>query len=200
MVPCLRPYSNLKRSKQELARDRHPSTTGLFLMSLSLPVAPSQGLSGYPKHNNTNNTRRNNNNSSRKRGRAVEERNGKRVGIEIDFDETVKEIHTLGSTQFTGKQKREYQEEQHKTLTGRAHKKQKVPLKIVRGIKKKAAQREKGIEQENRDAGIVTASTNKKKVNKGYSEKNRTDSRIHGPAPTIGFTKKGVLSVRKDKR
>lgn len=162
--------------------------------SSSFPDFSSFGGGGY------NNTRRNNSNSGRKRARTVEEKSSKRIGVEIDFDEAVKEIHTLGSTQFTGKQKREYQEEQYKTFTGRAQKKQKVPLKIVRGIKKKAAEREKRTEQENRDAGIVTASTNKKKVNKGYSEKNRKDSRIHGPAPTIGFTKKGVLSVRKDKR
>lgn len=134
------------------------------------------------------------------RGNDPNSRNRVKNGLEIDFDETVKEIRTLGSTQFTGKQKRQYEDEQYKILTGREKKKQKVPMKIVRGIKKKAAIREKRIELENKEAGIITASSNKKKVNKGYSEQGRNDSRIHGPAPSIGFTKKGVLSVRKEKR
>jgi hypothetical protein len=122
-------------------------------------------------------------------------------GIEIDFDSTVKEIRTLGSSQFTGKQKRKYEAEQYKTLTGREKKQHKVPLKIVRGIKKKAAIREKRIEEMNKEAGVVTAMTNQRKRNvKSYSEQNRKDSRIHGPAPSIGFTRNGVLSVRKDKR
>mmetsp|Transcript_14079 Transcript_14079/g.21390 ORF Transcript_14079/g.21390 Transcript_14079/m.21390 type:complete len:198 (+) Transcript_14079:150-743(+) len=127
------------------------------------------------------------------------DRNSK-IGIDIDFDETVKEIKTLGSTQFTGKQKRKYEKEQYEELTGRTKKKQKVPLNIVRGIKKKAAIRERRLEQENKDAGIVTATTNKKKTKRGYSEQNRRDNRVHGPAPTIGFTKKGILSVRREKR
>mmetsp|Transcript_7615 Transcript_7615/g.9505 ORF Transcript_7615/g.9505 Transcript_7615/m.9505 type:complete len:191 (+) Transcript_7615:89-661(+) len=140
---------------------------------------------------NGNDNDNNNNNAN--------DRNSK-IGIDIDFDETVKEIKTLGSTQFTGKQKRKYEKEQYEELTGRTKKKQKVPLNIVRGIKKKAAIRERRLEQENKDAGIVTATTNKKKTKRGYSEQNRRDNRVHGPAPTIGFTKKGILSVRREKR
>eukprot|EP01083_Nonionella_stella_P112961 332824_1 len=127
----------------------------------------------------------------KKREQEQEENSSKIKGIEIDFDETVQEIRELGSSQFTGKQKRKYQDEQYKSLTGREKKKQKVPLNIVRGIREKARQREKRAEQENKDAGIVTHTNSRKKTNKGFSEKNRKDSRIHGPAPTIGFTKKG---------
>ena len=169
---------------------------------VTVVTAPSSSFPDFSSFSSTGGgggSKRNNNN---KRGRQTEENNHqrKKIGIEIDFDETVKEIHTLGSTQFTGKQKRQYEAEQYKAFTGLEKKKHKVPLKIVRGIKKKAIEREKRIEQENRDAGIVTANTNRKKVSKSYSEQNRRDSRIHGPAPTIGFTKKGVLSVRKEKR
>mmetsp|Transcript_3925 Transcript_3925/g.5123 ORF Transcript_3925/g.5123 Transcript_3925/m.5123 type:complete len:179 (+) Transcript_3925:114-650(+) len=124
----------------------------------------------------------------------------KRKGIDIDFDETAREIYALGSSQFTGKQKRRYQEEQYNELTGREKKKQKVPLKIVRGIKNAAAKRGKRISQEEKDAGIITATNGKGKKKKAYSEQNRRDTRIHGPSPNIGFTKKGVLSVTKDRR
>ena len=123
-----------------------------------------------------------------------------RQGIDIDFDEAVQEIRHLGSSQFTGKDKRLYEAEQYKALTGREKKMHKIPVKIARGMKKKAAMREKRREEEARESGLVTASTNKKKEKRGFSEQKRRDARIHGPAPDIGYTKKGVLSVRKERR
>lgn len=122
----------------------------------------------------------------------------KKKNIFLDFDETVREVYTLGSTRFAGKQKRDYEDEQYTTLTGRQRKKQKVPVKIVRGIKKAAAYREARAEQETKDAGIVTANkrgvTNKKR----YSEKVRKASELHGPAPSVGYLKKGVLTVNRN--
>jgi len=161
--------------------------------------APSSSFPDFSKFSDYNYLKKKDGDRRSGGGRSNDNHRSKN-GIEIDFDETVREIRSLGSTQFTGKQKRQYEDEKYRELTGREKKKQKVPLKIVRGIKKKAAIRERRIEQENKEAGIVTASTNKKKMNKGYSEQNRKDSRIHGPAPSIGFTKNGVLSVRKEKR
>ncbi len=152
---------------------------------------PKRGSSS--NHNNNNN----NNDHSKK-------------GIEIDFDTTVQEIKELGSSQFTGKQKRKYEEEQYKALTGREKKHHKVPLKIVRGIKKKAAMRERRREEEVRESGVVSgdgigsssssSTRKKKKERRGFSEQKRRDARIHGPAPDIGYTKRGVLSVRKERR
>ena len=84
-------------------------------------------------------------------------RESKNKGIQVDFDDTVKEIHQLGSTQFTGKQKKKFQAEQYKALTGRDKKKQKVPVKIVRGIKKAAFKREAKLKKEMKDSGVVTA-------------------------------------------
>ena len=120
----------------------------------------------------------------------------KKDGIEIDFDDTVKEIHQLGSSQFTGKQKKQYDAERYKALTGREKKKQKVPIKIVREIKKAASRREVRHTKELKESGVVTATkyAGKKKT---YSEKNRRDSRIHGPAPSAGFMSKGMLRVKK---
>ena len=116
--------------------------------------------------------------------------------IELDFDAAKEEIHKLGSTQFTGKQKKEFEAEQYKMLTGRDKKKQKVPVKIVRGIKKAAAKREARMMKEMKDAGVVTA-IKKGTKKKNYSEQNRRDTRLHGPAPNAGFMSKGMLRVRK---
>ncbi len=159
------------------------------------------------KKDNTNNNNNNNGASSTSNDFDFGSNNNNdsksslyKKGIEIDFNETVQEIRELGSSQFTGKQKRQYEAEQYKALTGREKKMHKVPIKIVRGIKKKAAMREKRREEEARESGLVTASTMKKKEKRGYSVQKRRDTMIHGPAPDIGYTKKGVLSVRKERR
>ena len=120
----------------------------------------------------------------------------KGIGIDLDFDDTVREIHKLGSTQFIGKQKKEYEAEQYKKLTGREKKKQKVPVKIVRGIKKAAAKRDARNMKEMKEAGVVTAVKNTSQK-KSYSEKNRRDSRIHGPSPSAGYMSKGIMRVVK---
>jgi len=110
----------------------------------------------------------------------------------LDFYDTVKEVRSLGSTGFTGKQKGKHHDEQYKLLTGREKKKHQIPLPILRGMKKKAAQREARQLQEAKDAGIVlptTATTSKKK------KKLDATSRVHGPSPSIGFMSKGVFRV-----
>lgn len=115
---------------------------------------------------------------------------------DFDFNEAAHEVHKLGSKQFAGKQKREFDEEQYKAFTGKEKKKQKVPIKIVRGIKQAAAKKEAKLVTEMKEAGIVTA-TKRKLKKKTYSEKNRRNMRIHGPVPTAGFMSKGVLRVKK---
>ena len=119
-----------------------------------------------------------------------------RNGIELDFDRTVSEIHNLGRSQFTGKKKKKFEAEQYKTLTGRHKKREKIPVKIVRGIKKAQKKREVRMEKEARDSGVIQPSK-KRKEKKSYSVSNRRDSRIHGPAPSAGFTSKGILHVKK---
>eukprot|EP00560_Eucampia_antarctica_P008673 CAMPEP_0197825232 /NCGR_PEP_ID=MMETSP1437-20131217/2349_1 /TAXON_ID=49252 ORGANISM="Eucampia antarctica, Strain CCMP1452" /NCGR_SAMPLE_ID=MMETSP1437 /ASSEMBLY_ACC=CAM_ASM_001096 /LENGTH=188 /DNA_ID=CAMNT_0043425145 /DNA_START=74 /DNA_END=640 /DNA_ORIENTATION=+ len=117
----------------------------------------------------------------------------------LDFDQAIGEIHALGSTQFTGKQKKAFEADQYKSLTGRDKKKQKTPQKVMRGIKKKAAQRNVRIVQEAKESGVVSHTLNNgmKKEKKRFSEKNRRDSWIHGPAPSAGFMTKGVLNVKQ---
>ena len=98
-------------------------------------------------------------------------------------------------------QKKQIQAEQYKTLTGRELKRQRVPPKIMRGIKKKAHQRETKAFEEAQQSGIVTHSYNNgmKREKKRYSEANRRNTRVHGPSPTAGFMSKGILNVKKNK-
>eukprot|EP00559_Dactyliosolen_fragilissimus_P005684 CAMPEP_0184855606 /NCGR_PEP_ID=MMETSP0580-20130426/796_1 /TAXON_ID=1118495 /ORGANISM="Dactyliosolen fragilissimus" /LENGTH=179 /DNA_ID=CAMNT_0027350159 /DNA_START=32 /DNA_END=571 /DNA_ORIENTATION=+ len=120
---------------------------------------------------------------------------------ELNFDQAAKQIHDLGSMQLKGKDKSRYEAETYKALTGREKKKQKIPIKIQRGIKKKALEREARKQKHARESGIVLASTKNDdgrwKGNKSYSEKSRKDAKLHGPSPSIGFTKKGIFRISK---
>jgi len=115
---------------------------------------------------------------------------------DMDFLEASREIHNLGSTSFTGYQLKLHKESEYKELTGRVKKRHKVPLNILRGMKEKQAKREKKIEDEAKEAGIVLA-TKKKAKKKSYSERNRKDSHLFGPSPSIGFMKRGIYKYNK---
>ena len=112
--------------------------------------------------------------------------------LELDFTQASQEIRHFGSKQFAGKSKREYEDGQYFKLTGRKRKKHQVPLPIVRGIKKKAAERDARAREEAKQAGIVLPQPKKSK------KQHDNTSRVHGPAPSVGFMKKGILRV-KDK-
>lgn len=107
----------------------------------------------------------------------------------LDWHDTAKEVRKLGATAFEGVQKRNYQDEEYKRLTGRQRKKHHVPLPIVRGIRKKAAERQARTESEAKQAGIVMPKKAKKRTNQEYNPQ--------GPAPSIGKVKNGVLKVKK---
>ena len=128
-------------------------------------------------------------------------------GNEIDMDEAIREVHALGSTGFAGKQARKHKEAQYKAVTGRDMKRQKVPLPIVRGIKKKRAEREARAEAEQKEAGVVTSTNSKKNRDrqkaKAYSQERRKSDSMrmaYGPSPDVGFMKGGVLRVKRDGR
>mmetsp|Transcript_18945 Transcript_18945/g.52634 ORF Transcript_18945/g.52634 Transcript_18945/m.52634 type:complete len:196 (-) Transcript_18945:1548-2135(-) len=119
----------------------------------------------------------------------------------LDWNETAKEIRDYGATAFERKQKRAYEDEEYFKLTGRQKKKTKVPLPIVRGIRKKAAEREARQIREAREAGIVVPSKSRKagKDDVRSSASNKIN-RHYGPAPSVGFMKKGVLRVKNNRR
>jgi hypothetical protein len=144
------------------------------------------------KYTTANNNSRSNNNK--------QSSNDKSNPKLLDWHETAKEIRAYGATAFVGQQKRNFEDEQYFQLTGRHKKKQKVPLPIVRGIKKAAAKRDAKAREEARQAGIVLP----KEAARNDSKKASRDSvyRSHGPAPNIGFMKGGVFRVsdKKGKR
>jgi Domain of unknown function (DUF4602) len=117
----------------------------------------------------------------------------------LDWHETAKEVRNYGAKAFEGQQKRNYKDEQYKLLTGRAPKKQRVPLPIVRGIRKAAEKREKKAAEEARQAGIVRAKSQPSTASAASSKrKDKLDRTYHlfGPAPSIGSVHKGILKLK----
>lgn len=112
----------------------------------------------------------------------------------LDWYDTANEIRAYGATAFVGKQKRDYQDDEYLQLTGRHKKKQQVPLPIVRGIKKAAEKRDAKARQEAKEAGIVLPKAKKE------AKKPSTTNRNYGPAPNIGFMKRGVFRMKDKKK
>ena len=116
----------------------------------------------------------------------------------LEFDDAVREVRTLAATAYLGQEKRHHDDEQYRILTGRDRARQYVPLPILRGIRNKAAQRQARQDQEARAAGIVQPTRSNNSSNK--TTKHQKDvgkvTRQFGPAPSIGFTRKGVYRVQ----
>jgi len=117
----------------------------------------------------------------------------------LDFREVAHEVRHLGAEAFVKKSKREYEDEQYELLTGRKRKHHAVPLPIVRGIRKKAAARAARQQTDARESGIVQAAP-KTQANPKREKQRYKDRRVHGPAPSIGFMKGGMLRLRDKKR
>mmetsp|Transcript_18055 Transcript_18055/g.23406 ORF Transcript_18055/g.23406 Transcript_18055/m.23406 type:complete len:165 (-) Transcript_18055:60-554(-) len=113
----------------------------------------------------------------------------------LDFGEVSKEIRELGSTTFTGYEKKLFKERKYEELTGRKKARDKIPIKILRGIKAKQRSRVKKIEDEAKESGVVIA--RKKKAKSKFNVEKRKSERTAGPAPNIGFMMKGAYRVNK---
>jgi len=84
----------------------------------------------------------------------------------LEWSDTVQEVRSFASTAFVGQQKRDYQDEEYQRLTGRPRKRHHVPLRIVRGIERKAAERAARQQQEAKEAGIVLPQSRQKESTK----------------------------------
>ena len=111
----------------------------------------------------------------------------------LDWNDTAHEIRSLGASAFVGQQKRNFEDETYEKLTGRKKKRQHVPLPIARGIKKKAAERLDRQIKEAKESGMVLPKSLTRKKKKAVD----STSRIHGPAPSVGFMSKGMLKIKK---
>lgn len=149
-------------------------------------------------------------------------------GVELDVQQTIREIHKFGATGFQGSQKKTHDKAEYEWLTGRTQKRQKVPTKILVGMRQKALKREERQKKELKESGVVShhqvnnKSSSAKARNKkrredepkagpgvvqgvfgSNSRKNKKGNRrsmdagSFGPAPDVGFMKKGVLRVKR---
>jgi hypothetical protein len=154
------------------------------------PVSKNEDGGGRRKKTNNNNNNKNN------RSNPNDPFDSTKL---LDWHETAKEIRAYGATAFVGQQKRNYEDEQYFQLTGRHKKGQKIPLPIVRGMKRAAAKKDAKLREEAKQAGVVLP---KDTGTKNDSKKASRDLlyRSHGPAPNIGFMKGGVLRVSDKKK
>mmetsp|Transcript_4907 Transcript_4907/g.7454 ORF Transcript_4907/g.7454 Transcript_4907/m.7454 type:complete len:221 (-) Transcript_4907:166-828(-) len=149
-------------------------------------------------------------------------------GLELDVQQTIREIHKFGATGFQGSQKKTHEKAEYEWLTGRVQKRQKIPTKILVGMRQKALKREERQKKELQESGVVShqvvnkssAKAKKKRNNKDDEAKagpglvqgvfgsnsrskkgNRRsmDAGSFGPAPDVGFMKKGMLRVKRPK-
>ena len=147
-------------------------------------------------------------------------------GLELDVQQTIREIHKFGATGFQGSQKKTHEKAEYEWLTGRVQKRQKIPTKILVGMRQKALKREERQKKELQESGVVShqvvnkssAKAKKKRNNKDDEAKagpglvqgvfgsnsrkkkgNRRsmDAGSFGPAPDVGFMKKGMLRVKR---
>lgn len=148
----------------------------------------------------------------------------KLCGPELDVQETIREIHKFGSTGFTGKQQKEHEASEYERITGRQQKRQNIPTKILVGMRKKEKKREELRKAEMRESGVVhhignggsgkkkRSSDSKKDSNelrpgeirgvfgaknsRNKGDRRKMSSKSFGPAPSVGFMKKGMLRVK----
>lgn len=144
----------------------------------------------------------------------------------LDIQETIREVHKFGAEGFTGVQKKSHQNAELERLTGRTTKRQKIPTKILVGMRKKALKREEREKKELKESGVVghhssSSQGTKKKTNdrrrgkdsqggtrrlngvfgsnhaRNTGDRRRMDPRSFGPAPDVGFMRKGMLKVKQ---
>mmetsp|Transcript_41356 Transcript_41356/g.88134 ORF Transcript_41356/g.88134 Transcript_41356/m.88134 type:complete len:231 (+) Transcript_41356:119-811(+) len=146
----------------------------------------------------------------------------------LDVQETIREVHKFGAEGFTGAQKKHHANAEYEQLTGRTAKRQKMPTKIVIGMRKKALKREERHKQELRESGVVSHHTSSNSQGKKKKERSKKQSeeelggglrgifgsnrarntgdrrkmspRTFGPAPDVGFMRKGMLKVKQSRR
>ena len=147
-------------------------------------------------------------------------------GLELDVQQTIREIHKFGATGFQGSQKKTHEKAEYEWLTGRVQKRQKIPTKILVGMRQKALKREERQKKELQESGVVSHQVVNKSSSKAKKKRNNKDDEAKagpglvqgvfgsnsrkkkgnrrsmdagsfGPAPDVGFMKKGMLRVKR---
>jgi hypothetical protein len=94
-------------------------------------------------------------------------------GEEFDARDCWRTVQAISATTLTGKKRREWEAEEVEKQGGWAKKKAKVPFKILIGMRKKQAERERKHAERVRESGIVVALAPKPKKKKGKPKKER---------------------------
>jgi hypothetical protein len=115
----------------------------------------------------------------------------------LDWHATAQEVRHLGATGLPKAAARNYRQEEYQRLTGRPPKKQAVPLAILRGKRQAATRREERAVAAARAAGMPLPSSSKQKKEHQKNRARTKNTRQHGPAPSIGFMKQGILKVKR---
>lgn len=139
----------------------------------------------------------------------------------LNIQETIREVHKYGADGFVGVQKKAHANSEYERLTGRTAKRQKMPTKIVVGMRRKQLKRKEREEREAKESGVVNHHTPQSKSkgrkrkqdgegrggqldgifgsnrarNKG--ERRTMSARSFGPSPGVGFMVKGMLKVKQ---
>lgn len=82
------------------------------------------------------------------------------AGPALDVQETIREVHKFGAEGFTGSQRKSHANLEYERLTGRTAKRQKMPTKIVVGMRRKALKRQEREAEELKSSGVVSHRTN----------------------------------------
>ena len=141
-------------------------------------------------------------------------------GPELDVQETIREVHKFGATGFTGSQAKQHEASEYERITGRVQKRQKIPTKILVGMRKKALKREERQKQDLKESGVVSHHSSNKKKRKSEKDPNeprpgvvrgvfgsnkarnkgdrrKMSAKSFGPAPSNGFMSKGMMKVKQ---
>ena len=110
----------------------------------------------------------------------------------FDMKESFREVVDFGSTKFAGWQRKQFESSKVAELGGREQKNQKMPLKMLVGIRAKRAKIAALIDSEAKAAGIVLAKSDRLAVS-GNKKKGKRDQNDRGLGEA--FVRGGTLNV-----
>ena len=116
----------------------------------------------------------------------------------LDVQETIREVHKFGATGFTDKQqKKAHKNDEYEKLTGRTVKRQKIPTKILVGMRKKAMKREEREKREMRESGVVSHTTSGTSSSLTKNKKKRDNKRDKKSSDKVGVGPRGVFGSNR---
>eukprot|EP01083_Nonionella_stella_P096591 271589_1 len=104
------------------------------------------------------------------------------------YRSTYQIIDELGAAHLKGKEKKDWAARKVTERGGKAPKSQKVPFRIMKGMRRKQKNRESSQRERDREAGNLVRKVRKSRLR---------DAPTDNPVPTVGHLEQGVLRVRR---